>query len=155
MPRPSLLIVSALALTAGLGIFACAQGVADLGTDGTGTIQPDSGDLVDTGGGSTADHTTPPPPPPPPPPQDSGALPEQDSAPPDDAAVQDAGPPPDAGTVNNGDCDTSAQFLSFVYGVEYGAAVARGSLKLCLPGAGSCAATECCYTQLLPACIAR
>ena len=156
MPRPSLLIVSAFALTACLGIFACAQDASELGADGTGTIQPDGGDLADTGGGSTADHTSTPPPPPPPPPQDSGTPPEQDSAPPDDAAVQDAGPPPDAAPLPNGDCDTSNSFIAGIYFFEYGAAVAKGSLTLCSGIFGACkSATDCCYKGALPACISR
>lgn len=152
------LTFSALAACAGFALIACAQDGALLGADGSGTTDPDAGGAIgEAGGGATSDRATPPPPPPP---GDSGRggdpVPDADPPPPDDSGPPDAGPPPDAAPLPNGDCNTSNSFLSFVYGAEYATAAFQGKLKLCLPGAGGCSATQCCYTGTpLAGCVSR
>ncbi len=148
-----LLGFSALALCGGLALFACAQDGADLGATGDGTtggadasVEDSAAPGSDSGGGQPGRDSAPPPPPPPPP-DDSGQPPVD--------AGEDAGPPPDAAPLPNGDCDLSNSAFAFIYGVEYGAAIGGGKLKLCAPGAGNCAANECCYTKLLPGCVSR
>jgi hypothetical protein len=143
--------ICALLLVAGSTLYACAQDAASLDDPGLTpdgaqdaaaadtSLPPPSGD---DSGTPTQDSSQP---------QQDSAQPPQDSAPPvDSAPPPDAGPPPDAAPLPNGNCDTSSQILSFVYGAEYAAAVFNSTLTPC-----PCSATECCYPNIIPGCISR
>jgi len=133
MPRLTLTF-SALAVFAGLGIFACAQDGADLGAGSDPTTDLDSGSI---------DSVAPPPSTTPdtgaqerdsaPPPQDSGV-------PPEDSAIADATPPPnpDAAPLPNGDCDVSNIVTAGYYSYQYLHASTQ-------PPPCPCSAGYCCY----------
>ena len=140
--------ISALLLSAGLGIFACAQDAANLTDD---ALSPGGGGDTDAAGdvgSSPADAGTPPP-------ARDGATPPQDSAtppPPPDGGTDSEPPPPppdSGGNTNMTPCDVSNSFVKNVYIGEYAAAVING-LSLC-----PCAADQCCYAAPIPACLSK
>jgi hypothetical protein len=137
MSRLSQLTFSALAFSAALAIFACAQDGADLGSGSDPSTDPDAGDL-DSGITATDTASTQPAHDSAPPPVDS-ALP-----PPDDSGTGDADPPPpppppDGGTGT--ECDVSNPIGAVYYFYEL--------TKASSPTSCPCsAATDCCYSSV-------
>jgi hypothetical protein len=141
-----LVTFSVLAFGAAVGLVACAQDGADLGSGTDPTTDPDAGGtVVDSAAPPTTQDSSTPPTvdsAPPPPPQDSGVV---------DSGATDSAPPPapDAAPLPNGDCDTSG-LGGFVYPVEAASELKNGTATPC-----PCSAAQCCYHSIVDICVSR